>query len=943
LTGWEQGTVPVYARASQQITTGWNTFTLDQQWNWDGQSNIIVEICFTNNSYTANNPVYYTQTPFNSVVYFRNDNVNVCSSQNVTGISNKRPNVRFTLCENQAGGNYTYAWNPDNIIEDPDSSTTKAYPLTTTTFLVSVDDGQGCTGSDYVTVEVDQGFVVDAGRDTSLCVPATVQLKGKVFDNGNQSVTCGLSTSPAQGTSHDVTLGNGSGLLNSSTAYPAIFGNFYKGARHQILYRAGELVNSGMQAGTISRIAFHIGSINGTTTYNNFSMKIGCTSNNQLTNWEQGLETVINPRTVQVSHGWNVFTLDNNYNWDGQSNLIVEVCFFNNNYTANSPNYFTVTPYPSVVYYRADNQSVCNSQAITQTSDKRPDIRFTVHDVAPPQLSVSWAPATGLDNPFVLNPWANPQQTTTYVLTAQRGTCVATDSVTITIGGNLQLTASITDIQCAGAQDAAIQLTVGGGTPPYAFSWSNGMTTGTISALAPGNYTVTVTDAAGCSASGSYQVHEPMPLQMSLTSSDVTTVNGNDGSILVQVSGGAGGVQYLWSDGATVQNRTGLQAGTYCVTAIDANQCSVTGCATVNAHGCQNFQVRDSVHPPACGNPAGGWIGVSARGGTPPYAFHWSNGMADSVLHSLSAGSYTVTISDAAGCTVTRHFTLNAPGRPVVNGVVQHETCPGLHDGAITITVQNGVAPYLYNWSNGSTDKDLTAVPAGLYSLTVTDAAGCTATYSATIQPASPIRISAATIDPSCYGSNDGEIELQVTGGVGPYDFQWSDGNTSMIRNGLAAGTYICTITDANGCSTTFTDTLTQPRAVRITGTVGHPKCHGDQDGFIDATLLGGIPPFTCQWSTGDTSEDLTGLAAGTYSLTVTDNHQCSASWTFRVNQPQPLTYGSTAVPETTPGSGDGSLTIQPAGGTYPYSYLWSTGATTNIIQNLSAGNYCFT
>jgi hypothetical protein len=214
--------------------------------------------------------------------------------------------------------------------------------------------------------------------------------------------------------------------------------------------------------------------------------------------------------------------------------------------------------------------------------------------------------------------------------------------------------------------------------------------------------------------------------------------------------------------------------------------------------------------------------------------------------------------------------------------------CFGNSTGAIDLTINGGTAPYAYLWSNGSTSEDLSNVAAGTYSVTITDANGCSMTSSVTIaEPAATLAASTTQTDVLCFGNSSGAVDLSVVGGAAPYTYLWSNGATTEDLSNVAAGTYNVTITDGNGCTITSSVTITEPTAtLGATTTQTDVLCFGNSTGAIDLTINGGTAPYAYLWSNGSTSEDLTNIAAGTYDVTITDGNGCTITSSVTITEP---------------------------------------------------------
>ncbi len=398
---------------------------------------------------------------------------------------------------------------------------------------------------------------------------------------------------------------------------------------------------------------------------------------------------------------------------------------------------------------------------------------------------------------------------------------------------------------------------------------------------------------------------------------NVSCNGANDGSINLTVTGGASCTAYTfnWSNGATTEDVNNLRAGTYSVTVTDANGCSTSSSFTLT----EPAQLLSSGvaatyvcgHNVSCAGSNDGSINLTVTGGASctAYTYLWSNGATTEDVSNLTAGSYSVTITDANGCSTTSNFTLTEPDELRVRSITSatfecgyNISCNGASDGSIDLTPEGGATcvAYTYNWSNGATTEDLSGLTAGTYSVTITDANGCSTTASITLTEPALLQSSgiAATYacgtNVSCNGASDGSINLTATGGADcrAYTFNWSNGATTEDVSNLTAGTYSVTVTDANGCSTTSSFTLTQPALLQSSGIAAtyvcgtNVSCNGASDGSINLSATGGADcaAYSYAWSNGATTEDISGLTAGTYTVTVTDVNGCSTTSTFTVD-----------------------------------------------------------
>ncbi|MBK8883296.1 MAG: SprB repeat-containing protein [Bacteroidales bacterium] len=336
-----------------------------------------------------------------------------------------------------------------------------------------------------------------------------------------------------------------------------------------------------------------------------------------------------------------------------------------------------------------------------------------------------------------------------------------------------------------------------------------------------------------------------------------------------------------------------------------------------------------------------GAVDLTVTGGTAPYSFSWSNGATTEDISGLNAGTYSVTITDANGCTTSASATVNENAAPInTSTVVTNVTCNGDADGAINLTVTGGTPPYSFSWSNGDATEDISGLSAGTYNVTITDNDGTTANASATVSEPSALNTATNVTDASSVGASDGAVDLTVTGGTAPYSFSWSNGATTEDISGLNAGTDI-TITDGNGCTTSASATVNEnASAINTSTAVTNVTCNGDADGAINLTVTGGTPPYSFSWSNGDATEDISGLSAGTYNVTITDNDGTTANASATVSEPSALNTATNVTDASSVGASDGAIDLTVTGGTAPYSFSWSNGATTEDISGLNAGTY---
>jgi gliding motility-associated-like protein len=523
--------------------------------------------------------------------------------------------------------------------------------------------------------------------------------------------------------------------------------------------------------------------------------------------------------------------------------------------------------------------------------------------------------------------------------------CSATSSVTIS--QPTLLTSSITasvNVSCFGGNNGSATVTPAGGVTPYTYLWSNGANTSTASNLSAGNYTVTITDNNGCSVSSGISITQPTLLTSAIASStNISCFGLANGNATVSAAGGVSPYTYLWNNNAITPMITGLVAGTYTVTITDANGCTTTSSATLTQPALLTSVISSSVNV-SCYGGSNGSADVTANGGTLPYAYAWSSGQSGSTISGLIAGSYTVTVTDSHGCTSTAYVVITQPTllTSSISGS-SNITCFGLSNGNATVLGNGGTLPYTYLWSSGGNGPQENNLAAGTYIVTVTDAMSCTSTSSITLsQPAVLVASIPTFTNISCFGGNNGIVNASGSGGTNPYSYLWSNGGNTSLQNNLVVNTYVVTITDINGCSSSASITLTQPPALTMTMSTTDVLCWGEHNGTATMNVAGGVPPYNYFWTPGGgNAPTYPHLPAGNYSGTAVDANGCQVSGPVVINQPPLLT----AVVDTLKnvscnGGSDGSAGIVASGGVPPYQYHWNTGQTTPFINNIPANTY---
>ncbi|MBK8877093.1 MAG: HYR domain-containing protein [Haliscomenobacter sp.] len=552
--------------------------------------------------------------------------------------------------------------------------------------------------------------------------------------------------------------------------------------------------------------------------------------------------------------------------------------------------------------------------------------------------------------PNIEDPFGLPAGTYNLTVTDSKG-CTATTTVVVSqpaapVVANIN---AFIHPLCNGNANGSATVTPSGGVGSYTYLWSNGQTTATAINLAAADYTVTVTDANGCSAEAFVTLVNPPVLNVFIASKMRYNVTVRLRAVLPPVSGGTASYTYLWSNGQNTATAAGLTAGFYFVTVTDQNGCQAFTSVQITQPPLVVASII-STTPANCTGDMNGTALASAAGGLTPYTFTWPGGVTGALRTGLAAGSYVVTVTDANGCTATATAVVGQPSNPVGIAVtnVTNILCYGAATGAIDITVSGGVAPYLYTWTNPAADvEDPTGLPAGIYTVVVVDANGCSATQTVSItQPATPVSATAIVVNNAlCSGTGTGEAMAVPSNGTPGYTYAWSNGQLTQNATGLVAGGYQVTVTDLNGCSTVAAVFISNPtNLTAIISSQSPVSCHGGTDGSATVTPNGGTPPYSYLWSGGQTTQTVTNLSEGTHTVTVTDAAGCIVVVPVYLPAPPLLLLNVlTTQPVSCAGATNGIGSVFATGGTPGYIYTWPGNRTGAKQTGLAAGSYVVT
>ncbi len=473
----------------------------------------------------------------------------------------------------------------------------------------------------------------------------------------------------------------------------------------------------------------------------------------------------------------------------------------------------------------------------------------------------------------------------------------------------------------------------------------------------PGNYTISLSmlDINGCSATKTHTVQVGSPIVLSPTLTQPLCNGGSNGGLAVAASGGFGNYTYSWNGGNIVgPSYVGATAGTYTVTATDG-VCVTSAQYTLNQPPPLTASVTST---DASCNQNNGTASISIAGGTPPYqGVNWA-GIPGANATGLAPGYYIADFTDANGCSASLQYNggssvlqytatiAQLPCGYTLSASATNQHCANVNDGTATVTVTGGVSPIAINWSNGGSGATITGLAPGNYTYNYTDGNSQHFTGTVTVNPAIPMLVDITTSGISCPGINDGQALASVTsGGVPSYTYTWSGGHpNNPLANGLSPGIITVTVTDANTCSATASDSISAMPSLNIDMFTINDSCYHAGKGSILTDVEGGTPPYSYAWSNFSSDTANTHLIAGTYTLTVTDDKGCSTTATSIITGPPPLTYSVVDQDIGCYGDTTGGIHLAVSGGTSPYNYAWSPALGNNeTVTNLAAGIYNYT
>lgn len=558
----------------------------------------------------------------------------------------------------------------------------------------------------------------------------------------------------------------------------------------------------------------------------------------------------------------------------------------------------------------------------------------------------------------------NTGQTTSLITSLNDGvySVTATDSKGCTVASSASIAAppdlglafsGVVQERCPGACAGEATVSASGGVFPYNLAWSStGIAPGTTTAvnLCPGTYTVTATDANGCTETGSVVINPVAPMVAGFVSAAPVCVGVQNGSAAVSVTGGTAPYSYVWENGATTSTVNNLACGAHSVTVVDFNGCTSAWAVQLDCPTAITFATPSTTPTPCFGQP-GGSATVQPIGGQTPYTYIWSNGQTTQSATGLTAGNYTLTVTDLKGCTASVQAQVGQPQEISAAVSATPASCFGSSNGQVSLSATGGTAPYTYIWSQGSTAQSVSGLSAGTYTVTITDANNCVSTTSVLVsQPTQQVQVQVSQVQAACFGEQNGIAAATASGGTGPWQFNWSNGETGSNASALAAGAYSVTATDLSGCTGTSSFQMTELPGIQVNVSYINPTCAGVPNGIAEINQLSGglgmgnVSKYHYNWGVPGASDEpviimLPGNAG--YTLTVSDFQGCTGTFTFFVGEPPALTLTATGNPASCAAGADGSATAgQITNAIGQVSFEWSNGATTPAVQQLSPGFY---
>lgn len=563
------------------------------------------------------------------------------------------------------------------------------------------------------------------------------------------------------------------------------------------------------------------------------------------------------------------------------------------------------------------------------------------------EIKYEWTPTTGVTCPTCPITMVNPDETTTYTVVATDSYgCTEASSVTVGVSPTPAHTPIVVQgVSCAGDANGQATVDITGGAGPFTFEWPDVMQSDSIAVnLGGGVHTVHFGDNSGCIYSTEVDIPAPDALESDIVGSDVSCHGEDSAEVTASATGGTGDYDYLWNNAATTATVSNLSAGTYTVTITDDNNCTITD--TIQITEAPLLEVTALADSTNCADSIDGETTASATGGNGGFMFAWYDNTGTLVNQmatatGLSPGQYQCIVTDISGCKDTTNVTVASPDALVVASQETDVLCFGDTNGQSNVQVQGGTPGYTYAWSDlGTATPNRTDLAAGNHTLIITDDNGCEEIHNITIGSPDALASTSNKVDISCFGANDGQATVTPDGGIMPYEYVWDNTQTTPMATDLTPGIHTVTITDGNDCEHEINVTIDEPDELIITPTAIDLTCFQSQDGAINIQTQGGTSNYTYAWDSGQMTDNISGLTAGTYTLTTTDANNCQKETPVTITEPTEITSTSSSTLAGCNGANNGTATVTVQGGTPTYNYIWDNGETTATAGAINGGNH---
>jgi gliding motility-associated-like protein len=880
-----------------------------------------------------------------------------------------------TVIPNGGTAGYTYAWGVNAF----NQTTATAIGLNQGNVTVTVTDSKGCTAINTATVSVPSPIVLTTTVTDLSCFGATDGTATVSATGGNGTFTYVWNTTPAQTTATAnnlsagttiVTVTDGNGCFD--TAHVQITGQVFMtiGFTTTDVYCFGG--NDGDATVNVTNAnapySYNWNTAPNQTTQtattlsaNTYTVTItdaiGCIGIdsviiNQLPQIQSAMDSIpllcfedsTGAAIVAASGGTAPYT----YLWDANAN---------NQTTDTASNLMAGTYFVTVT--GANGCTTVNSIEVTQPAPLVLASGTNPVSCSGGNNGLAYVIASGGTNPYYYtwNDGGNQVTDTAFnllssnylVYVTDANGCEPTDTIFVPQPTPLSVSMSATAITCFGANDGTALVNTLGGTTPYSFAWNTtpAQTDSLALGLSAGWAIVIVTDANNCDITDSILIVEPTQIITAVTGTDATCNGGTNGTATVTATGGTGNYTYTWDGILGTNTISNLAAGWHYILVTDGTGCTALDSILTNEPA--PIVLTTSMTSVSCSGGIDGTATVTATGGAGGFSYQWNTTPAQftATATALTTGIYNVTVTDMNGCINTSTIQVTTPNPLTTTLTPTNVNCFGSTTGSIINAIGGGVPAYTFAWSNGTTTQNLAAIPAGTYTVTITDLNGCNITETTTVtQPTAPIAITIAAVNVTCHGGNNGTATATVTGGTAPYQYSWNTipQKVTAIASGLSIGTYTLTVTDSKGCTQTQTITIQQPSNITAVITEQSSNCFGTGDGSATVVASGGTPGYTYIWNTvpSQTGATATNLIGGqSYSVIITDSLGCTKTQNITITQPTGIVLTTTQTNITCNGFTDGIATVSATGGMPNYTFLWdANNQTTATATNLGLGSY---